>query len=276
MLSITSRSPVVIPNAKSNDEAKIPTISDRIADISMRILHSNMLKTLVIGSCIGAAITIFAMSEVIAITTLAAVITAAAILVLGMHTVVNKKKIIYEVSLFATLLLKTFIPNSYAWWHDVAPNLSIGAVPLKNFGHDEKIVKDLGVKAVLSLMEDFEFDTKGLFSVPCTSLDWKKLGVTHMTLPTTDFKPVSLDVIEKGVAFLEEQTNKDIKCYVHCKAGQTRGPTVVLAYLLKKGIVPSVDEGIKYLKQRRTLISISPDVKSILENYFQKHCVSLK
>lgn len=186
----------------------------------------------------------------------------------------KRKKIVYRISLFVTIVFKAIRPNSHPWWHEVAPKLHLGAIPLKNFRHDEKIANRLGAKAVLSLLEDFEFKTKGIKSKPVNNYDWRRLGVTHLIIPSVDFKPLPLETLEQGVAFLEENIENGVSCYVHCKAGKGRSAAMVVAYLLKKGVVNSVDEGVDYLKKKRPFISIPKHKRHTLEHYYQKHCVN--
>ncbi len=183
----------------------------------------------------------------------------------------RRKKIVYKISLLMSIFFKKIIPKSRPWWHEVAPHLYLGAIPLKNFAHDEKIVKNLGVKAVLSLIEDFEFSTKSIASKPCRTHHWEQLGVKHLILPAVDFKALPLETLEKGVAFLDENIENGINCYVHCKAGKGRSAAMIVAYLLKKGKASSVDEAIAQLKQKRPFISIPKKRRHTLELYYQKH-----
>lgn len=271
MLAIKSINPDAIQNVLVPFKPKNSSKCTRITDIIQRFLVSNTIKLGVISAVIAGAVVILALSHVVVITVVAAVITGVALLALGLHIVVNKKKMMYETTLFVALVLKTFIPSKFSWWHPVTSQLILGAIPLKNFAHDEKIAKKLQIKAVLSLVEDFELRTKGLLTVPCEPFDWRKLGVKHLALPAIDLKPVPLELLEKGVDFLEGHIDKGESCYVHCKAGISRSATLVIAYLLKKKLVKSIDEGIVYLKKRRPFIYISS--KRILELYFQKHCI---
>ncbi len=68
----------------------------RITDIIQRFLVSNTIKLGVISAVIAGAVVILALSHVVVITVVAAVITGVALLALGLHIVVNKKKMMYE------------------------------------------------------------------------------------------------------------------------------------------------------------------------------------
>jgi atypical dual specificity phosphatase len=252
------------------DNETPPSLAKRIAEIFARLLNSNILRTFLLAACIAGGVTIIALSTAIPVIIIAAVITGVALFALGLHLGVNFKKLGYEISLFATLVLKTLRPKAYAWWHLIVPHLYLGALPLKNFSHDQQITSDLGIKAVLSVVEDFEFNTKGIFTVPCRPKDWEKLNVKHLVLQTQDLCPPSLETLEKGVQYLEDHIDKGDACYVHCKAGSRRSAIMVMAYLLKKKRVNSVDDGEAFLKKIRPIVSITDSEIDILKLFEQK------
>lgn len=68
---------------------------------------------------------------------------------------------------------------------------------------------------------------------------YRKLGMTHLRLPTVDhFEPTVSD-LEKAVAFIQKYHDQGEKVYVHCRAGHGRSAAVVFAWLVSKD--PNVD-----------------------------------
>lgn len=144
----------------------------------------------------------------------------------------------YQISLVFTLAKNYFDPDSYAWWNRIREtNIILGAVPLENKGHHEKIALQSlrnGKFAVLTLLEPFEIYTKGIFSTPVPPTTWHALGAEQKIVPAEDFNPLTQDQIKESVAFLEKQDDAGVTTYVHCKAGRGRSATAVVCFLMKK------------------------------------------
>lgn len=245
-----------------------------IKNIANRFFSSPTLRFLLNGTTLAGSVAILALSSTLAVSVIAVCITVLASIALVIHSAKNAKKIAYEVTLFAVVILNAFKCHPRTWWDQITPHLYLGAMPLKNFDHHRKL-SQLNVQAVLSMTENFEFYTKSLLSVPCTSADWKERNIQHLNLSTKDFRPIPLEILEQGVAFLEQQIRENKRCYVHCKAGKSRSSTTVLAYLLKQKIVPSIDEGLKFLQKKHPFASLSTGKRRILEQYFRKHCTAV-
>jgi atypical dual specificity phosphatase len=61
---------------------------------------------------------------------------------------------------------------------------------------------------------------------------YRELGIEQLHLPTVDFHPPTLQMIQQGVAFIKQQIDTGGSVYVHCKAGRARSATVALCYLI--------------------------------------------
>lgn len=76
----------------------------------------------------------------------------------------------------------------------------------------------------------------------------------------------SLDKLVKSVNFINAQIKLNKNVLVHCKAGASRSPTVVIAYLMRKFNL-NVAEACLFLKEKAYYIN--PTFISLLEEYDQ-------
>ena len=63
---------------------------------------------------------------------------------------------------------------------------------------------------------------------------YKRLGMRHLRLPTTDHFEPSVEDLERAVKFIAEHEALGKRVYVHCRAGHGRSAAVVFAWLLAK------------------------------------------
>jgi protein-tyrosine phosphatase len=82
-------------------------------------------------------------------------------------------------------------------------------------------------------------------------------GFKYLHLPTVDNTPPNLNDLLKGATFIETEINNGGKAYVHCRQGLGRGPTMALAYLIKKGL--TFDDAFALVKKVRTFIDPRPE-----------------
>jgi atypical dual specificity phosphatase len=68
---------------------------------------------------------------------------------------------------------------------------------------------------------------------------YKRLGIQHLHLPTTDHYEPSLRDIHKAIRFIKRYERRNEKVYVHCRAGHGRSAAIAYAWLLTKN--PNVD-----------------------------------
>ena len=118
----------------------------------------------------------------------------------------------YEISLYYTKLTQA------NWWTKIEPyNIYLGALPLENEGHRDKIVS-LGVNSILAMVEDFEL-AEGFLNTPVRHEQWEEAGLDVHHIKAIDFNPLKREEIEAGVAFLYAEYRQGRGIYVHCKAG---------------------------------------------------------
>lgn len=89
-------------------------------------------------------------------------------------------------------------------------------------------------------------------------------GINYLHLPTPDNTPPSLQVLEQGADFADQEINKGGKVYIHCRQGLGRGPTMTIAYLMKIGMTFS--DALALVKSVRTFISPRPGQIEQLKN----------
>lgn len=89
------------------------------------------------------------------------------------------------------------------------------------------------------------------------------LGVDfYIWIPIKNHTAPTSEQLEFGIATLEKFVAMKKKVYVHCKNGHGRAPTIVAAYLIKKG--KSVDEAIDFIKAKRPTIHLEKVQKEAL------------
>lgn len=187
------------------------------------------------------------------------------------YVAVRRKEILFEVSLMYTI--KKTIKTSTPWYNRITPNIVLGAIPLE--GH-EKLFQKFNINRKLAMVEDFELENP---AVPVVRKEnWARFGIQQKQIPTPDFKPVSMENINEGVRYLEEETAKDNIVYVHCKAGRGRSATVVIAYLMKNGFSgdyldppfpanSSFKEVYSFVKKRRLVINLNKHQQKAVEQW---------
>lgn len=181
----------------------------------------------------------------------------------------------YEISIIKTISENYFFPDQYPWYHEIIPKkLTLGAIPLKNKDHHEKL-KSMGIQYVLAVLDPFEWYTPSLFSDPVTITDWNKENISAQLIESPDFEPVDLEGIQIGVNRLDNQINNFKRhSYVHCKAGRGRSATIVICYLLTHGnkhghTFNSVEEAIIFVKGKRPIIHMNSRQRQAINEYWE-------
>lgn len=114
--------------------------------------------------------------------------------------------------------------------------------------HFDKILKNDGIKADISLEKE--------------RLD-RPFGVEfYIWIPIKDHTAPTQEQLEFGVALLEKLVALKKKVYIHCQNGHGRAPTMVAAYLIKKG--KNVNEAIDFIKEKRPSIHLEKAQRNAL------------
>ena len=129
----------------------------------------------------------------------------------------------------------------------IRPHVFLGRQPRSQA--DLKQMEDSGIKAVVSLNEDWE-----LF-VP--SSVYANTSFDRLHIPVPDFQGFDVDTITNAVKFIHKYVSKEHGVFVHCNAGKGRSSTIVAAYLLfaskhnSAQRFPTVSEVVSEMRQKR-------------------------
>lgn len=116
------------------------------------------------------------------------------------------------------------------WWNNIDDHVILGGIPLHNAGHLEEL-KNEGISAVLSLLEDFEM-APSIYFHPVAKEDWERSGIKCLQIRVADTCGLQLDDIRQCIDFIMDNIRDHRKIYIHCKAGKGRSASVVLCYML--------------------------------------------
>lgn len=88
----------------------------------------------------------------------------------------------------------------------------------------------------------------------------------YVWLPTKDHTPPSPEKLAFGVQSLTFFIDHKLPCYVHCKNGHGRAPTLVAAYLIACQNM-TVDEAIRFVQGKRSGTHIEPNQREALVEF---------
>jgi atypical dual specificity phosphatase len=109
------------------------------------------------------------------------------------------------------------------WTTEIDDTLIMGGAPF-GFAKIPDKLYHRGVRGVVNLCEEYRGP----------EASYRRLGMRHLRLPTTDhFEPTVQDM-ERAVEFIRFHEQMGKKVYVHCRAGHGRSAAVALAWLVSK------------------------------------------
>lgn len=143
-------------------------------------------------------------------------------------------------------------------YNQITDGIYIGTNQCCQVHFDEELKKE-GIEADISLEEE-RIDTP--------------FGVKFYTwIPIKNHIAPTNEQFDFGIAVLDKFVSMKKKVYIHCQNGHGRAPTMVAAYLIKKG--KSVDEAIDFIKKKRPTIHLENIQKESLIEFsksFNKSC----
>lgn len=235
----------------------------KVASVFKRIVNSPLFWT-VCGVVAIAALTVVAITvPILAI----GIVAGAALLGISATAIAMRKRLVYEISLAYNCIRNKIDPVKWPKYDAITDDLFLGRLPTKNDNDHISFPQDFEIGAVLSMVEHFENHSLGILTDPVTPEDWKSLGIEHLQIEAKDFHPLTIDEIREGVEFIEENIEKGLKVYVHCKAGRSRSAAIIIAYLVKNGICETVEDAIAFVKQKRPVIKLGAQKIESIEKY---------
>ena len=90
----------------------------------------------------------------------------------------------------------------------------------------------------------------------------------YLRLPTIDDEAPTVDQLEQGICFMEDQMGKGGGVYVHCGAGVGRAATMVAAYLVAQGLPPR--EAWARIRQVRPFIRPTLQQETAIEEWARR------
>lgn len=151
-------------------------------------------------------------------------------------------------------LQSTIRPKKWSYWSKLSDRIFLGAMPLKNWNHSDTITK-LGVKAILSINEDYELKSQ-LFADPITSKDWQEKNINFLNISSPDLEPIEPVKLAKAVNYVAEQHHLGNPVYIHCTGGRGRSVSVAICSLIKLERF-TFDSACSYLKQCRPQVMLN-------------------
>lgn len=126
------------------------------------------------------------------------------------------------------------VPINFSW---VTPNLAVGG----RFSSEaaEHLAKKFGITHIVDVRVEDKDDEAVL----------KEHGITLLHLPTVDSRAVSQEMLEDGVAWVNQQLADGGRVYIHCAHGIGRSVLLACCVLVTMGY--SAQEALRLVKQKR-------------------------
>lgn len=126
----------------------------------------------------------------------------------------------------------------------LSPGLALGArPPPESFAH----LRDAGFRRVVDMRIEEQDDPRLLASH----------GLSFLHLPTEDLRPVAIEDLWRGVAWVNEGLGRGDGVLVHCQHGIGRSALLSCCVLVSRGLTPP--EALRLARRARPRVSPSPD-----------------
>ena len=172
----------------------------------------------------------------------------------------------YYLQYSSSLLYNQTMTNMKIWqWYnlihefDNGTKIYLGGMPLKSGSmnvekrDDLQTLNDMGVKAILSVVEGFENRSDGYMYSPIAPEQWEEVGIKYCQIPIPDFGTVSLDKIHICVEYIHWNIKNNRSVYTSCRIGKNRSNLVLMGYFVKYLNYTS-QEAYEYIKSKRVQV----------------------
>lgn len=145
---------------------------------------------------------------------------------------------------------------------DVFDELLIGAYPLDV--DDVRVLKTLGVRRILNLVEDGEYRSGERAAVEQAL---EKAGIEEYRLRLTDYGGLPPEALDEAVREVGLWLDAGERCYVHCRAGWQRSAAVAAAIVATHERV-DIEDALEYVQSRKRSADPLPHQREDLRRWW--------
>jgi atypical dual specificity phosphatase len=147
-------------------------------------------------------------------------------------------------------------------------NLLIGAYPLD--GNDVAALEQIGVKQVVNLVEDEEYEPGQHEDV---LLALGHAGIPENRVSLTDFGDLPASTFEQAVQRVIKSLDHGRRTYVHCRAGRQRSASVAAGVVaVRSGM--DIDNAVEFVRTRRPKADPLPNQRDDLRTWWTSRSVN--
>ena len=137
-----------------------------------------------------------------------------------------------------------------------------------------RVLADLNISHVLELCDDDSKKNNDPSTVNAELLQLKCSDSLGSDLNIINVAPRAVEFIDDAITITSNKNNNDDECnnknvvLVHCSAGVSRSPAIVVYWLVQSGRIESVEEAVQLVQKARPIVDISCDHLDLITKFF--------